>query len=214
MIHPDYFGNPNNPFDETVPHPEYLLFGSPIRNLASKQILYMMGFQDQIEQTTELDGTTTRSVQLEATAPLHEEGVFMNGADTDFDQDTGKVTWETVLLELEDTVVGSNNISERRIVLKRPDAWAFGVAGVETRKRTVRDLSSLTVRLTSIPEPHAELWGCIDGEDRFLVGATAPFTSVVDSHLISLSRTLGRKLNKLTETSSKDPKYKFSDFVD
>ena len=214
MIHPEYFGNPNNPFDEAIPHPEYLLFGSSVRNLVSKQILYMMECQDRIERTTESEGVTTRRVQLEATAPLHQEGVFLNSAKTDFDQEEGDVTWETVLLDLEDTVLGSDNISERRIVLKRPAGLTFGVAGIDINSRTVRGLSSLTVKLMSIPDPHAELWALINGKDRFIMDATAPHMEAMDSHLIALSRTLGRNLKKLIEKPGEKAKYKFSDFKD
>lgn len=213
MIHPEYFGNPNNPFDEAIPHPEYLLWGSPIRNVTSKQILYMMEFQEQVDQTTDSNGVTTRSVQFEASAPLHEQGVFMNGARTDFDQDTGEATWEAILIDLEDIVSKSNDISERRIVLKRPEGKLFGVAGVEVRKKTIRDLSSLTIRLTSVPEPHAELWVNRGGIDKLLMRATSPFTEGLDFHLVALSRTLGRNLNKLIEPPEDRPKYKYSDFA-
>ncbi len=174
----------------------------------------MMEFQDQIEHATDPEGATTRSVQFEASAPLHEEGVFMNGANTDFDPHVGEVTWESILINLEDTATGSNDISERRIVLKRPEGKLFGVAGVTIRKKTVRNLSSLTVRLTSVPEPHAELWGSREGKDKLLVRATSPFTEPLDFHLVALSRTLGRNLNKLTKPPEEDPKYKFSDLVD
>jgi len=175
----------------------------------------MMEFQERVERTTDPSGVTTRSVQFEASAPLHEEGVFMNGANTDFDYDAGEVTWEPILIDLVDTISGSNDISERVIVLRRPEGQLFGVAGVEARKRkTIRDLSSLTVRLTSVPEPHAELWANRGGIDEPLMRVTSPFTEGLDFHLVALSRTLGRNLNKLTDSPEEKPKYRFSDFVD
>lgn len=199
MIHPEYFGNPNNPFDEEVPHPEYLLWRSPIRNVTSKQILYMAEFQDLLVLGATEDGATRRSISFSATAPLHNKGIFLNDEPTDFEQEEDSVTWSDVLITLSDIISASNDIRQRQIDLNRPNNLPFGVAGIKNKGRLITDIVRLSLILRATPEPQAKLIAHTTTEGILAAQGIYPFVDHMDFHFVALARSIGRALNKLTE---------------
>lgn len=212
MTHPEYFGNPENPFEETFESPEDIFWGSPIRRVAKQQILYLIGFQGEVKRSVGPGGELMRSVQINARAPLHQEGVFLNSSRTDFDEEQGQTFREPITLTLQDLSRNSGVIDERRITLKRSNGEPFGVAGFNHEQKTIRDILAVSTRLTNFDGPYAEVWGHFAEEKRLLACGAPPITGSIDSHLIALSRTIGRKLAAASLKPGEEPKTTFADF--
>ncbi len=134
MIHPEYFGNPGNPFDEDTAHPEHLLFGDSIRNLVSKQILYMIEFQDRINRLMAPDGSLIRQIDIEASAPFYvPRSTFLNddrrGIKVDPEKPEEVRSKEPLRLILTD-FSRDDQIHGRQVKLIRPGGERFGISNI------------------------------------------------------------------------------------